>query len=63
MTTNKEAADNVKSKVGAANYARFVEILVDESTDKAEKFLNKMGIPKEESVLAVQYEEEMFLSA
>jgi hypothetical protein len=58
---NKEAADNVKSKVGAANYARFLEILVDESTDKAEKFLNKMGIPKEESALAAQYEEVAYL--
>lgn len=60
---NKEAADNVKGKVGAGDYARFLEILVNESPDKAEKFLNKMGIPKEESVLAVQYEVEMFLSA
>jgi hypothetical protein len=58
---NKEAAENVKSKVGAANYARFLEILVDESSDKAEKFLNKMGIPKEESALAAQYEEVAYL--
>jgi hypothetical protein len=60
---NKEAADSVKGKVGDGDYARFLEILVNESPDKAEKFLNKMGIGKEESALAVQYEEEMFLSA
>jgi hypothetical protein len=58
---NKDTAENVKSKVGAANYARFIEILVNESPDRAEKFLNKMGIPKEESVLAAQYEEVAYL--